>query len=222
MKIFAEVRLDTIAVLFGLAFLVVAVVGKISGRIGLVYRVPVISAGIGICLIVSGIWIRREYAPFRSQPVHEVTSTAVDSNVHAQELVAVHHPTNGDLPSNQHPTAGLSYFAGKWKNKDLRTRGLTTLDVRTANQAVWVHAWSACRPTECDWGEAPGTPLTPSVSTNSESDAQKVTAVFETSFSNTRLTLTPADDDELRADTQTRFTDNSGRSGYSATYTFRH
>jgi len=99
---------------------------------------------------------------------------------------------------------------------------LTTINVRTADQSVWVRAWSACQPTECDWGEVAGTPFTPSVSSNQESEAQKVTAVFETSFSNTRLTLTQADDDELRADTQTRFTDNSGRSGYSATYTFRH
>ena len=214
--------LDNIFVILGLVFLAVAVVGKISGRIGSISRAPVVSAGIGLCLIVGGLWIHRGRAPIRPQPVHEVTSTIVDNNARAQELVAVHPATNDDLPSNQHHTAGLSYFAGKWKNKDLRTRGLTTLNVRAADQTVWVHAWSACQPTECDWGEVTGTPFTPNASNNPESDAQKVTAVFETSFSNTRLTLTQADDEELRADTQTRFTDNSGRSGYSATYTFRH
>ena len=168
---------------------------------------------------MSGAWFHRGHSAITRAAAHEA-SGPVGKEVHAQQRAAIHGATT-DLNANQHQT-GLSYFAGKWKNKDLKTRGLTKLDVRTADQSVWVHAWERCHPTDCDWGEVAGTPLAPSMSTNSVSDSQKVTAVFETSFSNTRLTLTPADDDELRADTQTRFTDNSGRSGYSSTYTFRH
>ena len=67
-----------------------------------------------------------------------------------------------------------------------------------------------------------GNAFAPSVATDPASSAQKVTALFETSFSNTLLTLSPTDDDEIQADTQTHFTDNSGRSSYSASYTFRH
>lgn len=120
------------------------------------------------------------------------------------------------------PAVTLSYFAGTWRSLRPPTRGLSKLRVRTEGESVWVHAWEKCHPTDCDWGEAAGSAVAPGTSSEQTTEVQKVTATFQTSFSETLMTLTPADDNSIEADTQTRFTDNSGRSGYSATYTFRH
>ena len=116
----------------------------------------------------------------------------------------------------------LTYFTGTWKNVNPPGRGITRLHVRTEGESVWVHAWEKCNPTDCDWGEASGTSVSSTSPSFPKNEVQKVTATFQTSFSDTMMTLTPVDESTLEADTQTRFTDNSGRSGYSATYTFRH
>ena len=177
---------------------------------------------VGVCLLSIGIWIHRRHAP----------GTAADAQsepagvLHAlpKEVRAQGDSTRAGLDhhGNKHAVTGLSYFSGTWKNAKNGSRGLTTLKVRTAGESVFVRAWGACHPTDCDWGEVPGNAFAPSVATDPASSAQKVTALFETSFSNTLLTLSPTDDDEIQADTQTHFTDNSGRSSYSASYTFRH
>jgi hypothetical protein len=131
-----------------------------------------------------------------------------------------HQPT---LPAPENPAGvDLTYFAGTWKNVKTPVRGLTKLRVRTQGESLWVHAWEKCHPTDCDWGEAPGSAVKPENSSDARTDVQKVTATFQTSFTETTMTLTPAEENTLEAGTQTRFTDNSGRSSYSTTYTFRH
>jgi hypothetical protein len=222
LKIFGEMSLDNLFVIAGLAFLAVGVIGKISGRIDPRPRAWAISAMVGVCLILSGVWIHYEHitqaatgAPPPNLPLTPIKEAA------AQDATA-HQPAEDRPASDKHRNVLLSYFEGTWKNTDANTRGLTTLSVRTAGESVWVHAWGACHPSDCDWGEVSGTSFAPAVSNDPAGEAEKVTAVFETSFSNTLLTLSPADDDTLEADTRTRFTDDSGRSSYAATYTFRH
>jgi hypothetical protein len=223
LKALGEMSPDNVFVIVGLVFLGIAVVGKISGKIDAKPHARAISAMLGACLVLSGVWIHRGHVIGRgtiSPSPSAAVIPPVSTQVHAQEdpvQAAKIHST-----ANQPHAAGLSYFSGTWKNTDTKTRGLTTVHVRTAGESVWVRAWGACHPTDCDWGEVPGNAFAPGASTDPVSSAQKVTALFETSFSNTLLTLSQSDDDELEADTQTHFTDNSGRSSYSASYTFRH
>jgi hypothetical protein len=221
LKIFGEMSLDNLFVIAGLAFLAVGVIGKISGRIDPSSRVWAISAMVGVCLILGGVWIHHGHITqaaagpppnFPLSPIKEAAAQDARARQSAEDRPA----------SDKHRNVRLSYFEGTWKNTDANTRGLTTLSVRTAGESVWVHAWGACHPSDCDWGEVSGASFAAGVSSEPAGDAQKVTAVFETSFSNTLLTLSPADDDTLEADTRTRFTDDSRRSSYSATYTFRH
>ena len=55
---------------------------------------------------------------------------------------------------------------GSWRNADAATRNLTRIDLRFVCQDVilngqphppgppwYAHAWGACHPTDCDWGE---------------------------------------------------------------------
>jgi len=154
---------------------------------------------------------------------HEKTRNATPElhSTEALEPVVALQPARSVADAAK-PAANLSYFAGVWKNTNPPTRGLTKLRVRTEGESVWVHAWERCHPTDCDWGEAAGSAVAPGTSSEQTNEVQKVTATFQTSFSETLMTLTPADDNSIEAGTQTRFTDNSGRSSYSATYTLRH
>jgi len=222
LKVFGEMNLDNLFVIAGLAFLAIGVIGKVSGKVDPSPRARATSALVGMCLMGSGVWIHRGHMTAGSAVPPRATNIATPpiEEVHTQKSLAP-QPAITDQDSNSHHQ-GLAYFAGTWKNTDANTRGITTLSVRTRGESVWVRAWGACRPTDCDWGEVSGTAYTPGVSADPINDAQKVSAVFETSFSNTLLTLSPAENDELEAGTQTRFTDDSGRSSYSATYTFRH
>ena len=214
-KVFGEMSFDNLFVIACLAFLAVGIVGKISGKIDPSPAARLISGVVGLGLICGGLYIHHGHITTAGSDAAHVTPLVPPKEVHAQE-------NNNHATGNADHAVGLAFFTGTWKNTDAHTRGLTTVSVRTAGESVWVRAWGACHPSDCDWGEVSGTAFAPGVSADPKKNAQKVTAVFETSFSNTLMTLSPADGDELEADTQTRFTDNSGRSSYSSTYTFRH
>lgn len=230
LKVFGEMSLDNLFVISGLVFLGIGVVGKISGKIDPSRSARLMSALVGLCLVAGGFWLHSGHVS--SAQTAKTQSSSSDgqqlaSDVHAsvKQVQAQGNETNsgvnGGQSHNQPHAVGLPFFSGSWKNVDAETRGLTTLSVRSAGQAVWVHAWGRCHPTDCDWGEVTATAFAPGVEADPANHAHKITAVFQTSFSNTLLTLTPSGDDALMADTETRFTDNSGRSSYSTTYTLR-
>lgn len=221
LKIFGEMSFDNLFVLAGLAFLAVGVIGKISGKIDPSPSARMVAAVVGMGLIAAGLYIHRGHTSQGTDAAHAAPAVPPIKEVHADENAA-HSHLEGHGPPAHDRAVGLSFYSGTWKNVDSETRGLTTLNVRTAGNSVWVHAWGRCHPSDCDWGEVSATAFSPGVASDPAINAQKVTAVFQTSFSNTELDLTPAADDSLEANTQTRFTDNSGRSPYSASYTFRH
>jgi hypothetical protein len=114
----------------------------------------------------------------------------------------------------------LGDLSGTWKNLDEGTRGLTMLGIRVVDKAVFVHAWGACHPTDCDWGEVPAVPYARDVSSTPSEATIALAATFKTSFEESVLTIRP-ENGSLRVETITRFTDNSGRNSYTATNTFR-
>jgi hypothetical protein len=117
--------------------------------------------------------------------------------------------------------AAISQFTGDWKNMDPNTKGITTLIITGNGNDLRMHAWGKCHPQDCDWGEVDAYAYAPNVSAPIDPTAQVVSAVFNTGFSQSLLIVTPAGNNVIRAQVYTRFTDNSHRSNYMATYTFR-
>ncbi|ARM30075.1 hypothetical protein [Prosthecochloris sp. HL-130-GSB] len=117
--------------------------------------------------------------------------------------------------------ASLNQFTGTWKNIDADTRGVTRLEINRDGNEFRLHAWGKCHPEDCDWGEVPAYAYGASVSSNIEQTARAVTAVFTEGFKVTFIELKPMAQNRLRADVFTRFTDNSNRTNYTASYTFQ-
>ena len=44
-------------------------------------------------------------------------------------------------------------LAGSWVNTDSKTPSITSIVVRLEGDRTLVHAWGACSPSDCDWGE---------------------------------------------------------------------
>jgi hypothetical protein len=123
--------------------------------------------------------------------------------------------------ATQTTQAGVEHFVGDWTNVDANTRSVPKLSVTLTGKDVSVHAWGACHPTPCDWGEVKADAFAENVSSNALSDATVLQGVFKTSFAETNFSVRLDGQDKLRFETATHFTDNSGRSNYSSTDTFK-
>src|SRR5215470_19841436 len=208
-------RLDFFLVATGSILLSLGVIGRSARSPHLRFTTVIAGAALGICFIVGLGFYGWNRTRARS-------TVLLRGSKQVAQPIAAKQPERTVSTLEPRIKVKITYFAGTWKNVNPPGRGITRLHVRTEGESVWVHAWEKCNPTDCDWGEASGTSVSstsPSFPTNA---VQKVTATFQTSFSDTMMTLTHVDESTLEADTQTRFTNNSGRSGYSATYTLRH
>lgn len=117
--------------------------------------------------------------------------------------------------------AAINQFTGTWANTDKNTRGITRLEIKQQGSAIKLHAWGKCHPQDCDWGEVMANAYAPSVSSNLMQSAQAVTAVFNTSFSQTMVIVRPNGKNKVRANVFTRFTDGSKRTNYTSSHTFK-
>ena len=115
--------------------------------------------------------------------------------------------------------AQLNLFQGNWRNTDPATRGITRLQINTGTP-IRVHSWGSCGGSECDQGTVDGFAYGPNVSSNLNTSARAISAIFRSSFSETIFIIRPAGVGRLQADVYDRFTDGSGRTAYTATYTF--
>jgi len=116
--------------------------------------------------------------------------------------------------------AGLSQFAGNWKNVDSNTRGITTLEIAVSGTTVRVHAWGSCTPQDCDWGTVQAIAYAPNVSSSLAATANAMTAVFITNFNQTTLVITPLPGNVLQVQSFTHFTADN-RTDYFNVYTFK-
>ena len=124
------------------------------------------------------------------------------------------------LVAHSHASAQLSLFQGNWRNTDTATRGITRLQINTGATPVRVHAWGSCAPSDCELGTVDGFAYGPNVSSNLNSSAQAISAIFRSGFSETIFIIRPARGGRLQADVYDRFTDGSGRTAYATTYLF--
>lgn len=117
--------------------------------------------------------------------------------------------------------AALKDFKGNWVNADGNTRGMTQLKIRTQGEKVWLRAFGQCRPNDCDWGEVKGAAYANNVGQNLKRKANLISAEFKSGHSRTFVTLTKMNDNRLKVDSFTRFTDRGGRTNYHKSMVFR-
>ncbi|HEX8845959.1 MAG TPA: hypothetical protein VF791_15010 [Pyrinomonadaceae bacterium] len=117
-------------------------------------------------------------------------------------------------------SAQLSLFQGNWRNTDPGTRGITRLQINTGSSPVRVHAWGSCAPSDCDLGTVDGFAYGPNVTSNLNTSARAISAIFRSGFNEQLFIIRPAGAGRLQADVYDRFTDSSGRTAFVTTYTF--
>ena len=111
-----------------------------------------------------------------------------------------------------------SFFIGHWLNVDDQTRGIKAIEIGSQDNQIFMLAWGAFTPNPCRWGQARVSTLASSVSS---SDVSAATAVYKPGFKVTRLTMRPGPGHTLIVEVLNHFNDNSGRSDYADTETFR-
>ena len=79
---------------------------------------------------------------------------------------------------------GIGVILGYWENIDPYTRGLVAVEFTMIGDQLMIHAWGACHPDPCDWGEAPVILYSTGVS---DPQARCGTADYDHGFSYARL-----------------------------------
>jgi|HubBroStandDraft_3_1064219.scaffolds.fasta_scaffold323611_1 hypothetical protein len=104
---------------------------------------------------------------------------------------------------------------GTWKNCDKHTPNLVKVVIRSQGDTLFVHAYGACHPTPCDWGEVKGLAYASSVAGG---PAVAFSALYSFGFKDTILTGY-LDGASLVVEDFNTFKDGSGRANY---YTREH
>jgi hypothetical protein len=91
-------------------------------------------------------------------------------------------------------------IAGSWINDNPATGGVTRLVVRSDDHQLFVRAWGACHPADCDWGEVQGA-----------LHGAGCKATWDHGFATTSMQLLPLEDGRLQARYKADFHDSSGR-----------
>lgn len=119
-------------------------------------------------------------------------------------------------------SASSNQFVGKWVNSDSNTNGITKINIALVSGTFTVAAFGKCTPTDCDFGVSTVTAFGPDVSAVLPDKVGALMAVFKESFAVDTLIINPAKGDTLQVQDFVHFTDNSGRTDYTKTYTFEH
>ena len=117
-------------------------------------------------------------------------------------------------------SADINQFAGKWKNVDPQTRGITTIHIEISGARIRIQTWGKCHPSDCAWGFAAGTAYAPSVQSNLVEQADTISTIYLTSFSQMILTIRPAEEGQIKVELLTKYTDQSGRANTRHIETF--
>lgn len=94
-------------------------------------------AAVGTILLISGV-----YAHWRADAANQQNGQPKQTS-------------GGSCQYQNSPEPG-NVFSGAWMNDNSATRGITRLKVQQSGDLVTVHAWGACSPQDCDWGEQKG------------------------------------------------------------------
>lgn len=101
-------------------------------------------------------------------------------------------------------------LVGTWMNSDHATRGLVRVMIAANGNEITVHAFGACSPTPCDWGQVNGLVFADNVCST---PAVAFTASYAFGFKVTTI-VGHLFNGALFVETFDHFTDNSGRADY--------
>jgi hypothetical protein len=101
-------------------------------------------------------------------------------------------------------------LVGTWINCDHATRNLVRVMIAANGNEITVHAFGACTPTPCDWGQVSGMVYAENVAVT---PAVGFTATYTFGFKVTTI-VGHLDNGALFVETFDHFTDNSGRADY--------
>jgi hypothetical protein len=101
-------------------------------------------------------------------------------------------------------------LVGTWMNCDHATRNLVRVMIAANGNEITVHAFGACSPNPCDWGQVNGTVYADNVAAT---PAVAFTASYTFAFKVTTI-VGHLDNGALFVETYDHFTDNSGRADY--------
>jgi hypothetical protein len=149
-------------------------------------------------------------APVATAAVKDIAVTAV---AHAQTDSA---PTSvSAVPASMAPRgvigSNMNYFSGSWQNINPAPGVILKIQIRIADSAMYVHVWSKCRPTVCDWGEVQAQAIGGSTGSQPAEGMREVTAQFKNNVREVALTIHPGQNDHIRVEAVTNFVDQSGR-----------
>lgn len=122
-----------------------------------------------------------------------------------------------DKAGLKHEALTLVSLVGTWVNVNAATRDIVKVVLTNDGGSLGVHAFGACSPTPCDWGQVKGQAYSASVVGGS---AVAFTANYGFAFKNTILTG-HLNGEHLVVDDFNVFTDGSGRSPYFTEGTFK-
>ena len=117
--------------------------------------------------------------------------------------------------------ASLNQFSGRWVNVDTNTRGITTIDIDVSGDHATLQAWGKCHPTDCDWGRVAARVYASGVSADKAESAKALIAKFSNGPGEEMLVVERKAGNRLEVRSFRHFTDGSGRTDYTETYTFR-
>jgi hypothetical protein len=136
--------------------------------------------------------------------VHTQTAQS-DTAPAAVSAVPASVAPRGEIGSN------MDYFAGSWQNINPAPGVILKIQIRIADQAMYVRVWEKCRPTTCDWGEVQAQAIGSNVGSQPGSGLREVTAQFKNNVRQIALTIHPAQNNHLRVEAVSNFVDQSGR-----------
>jgi hypothetical protein len=114
--------------------------------------------------------------------------------------------------------ADSGQFAGEWRNLDITSRGIVRLSVAFEGNRVRVRAFSHCEPQPCDMGWANGYAYAADPAANLSQGADAITATFKERYAERLLILWPYEQNRLKAELLTRFTDGGSRTNTREVY----
>lgn len=116
----------------------------------------------------------------------------------------------GELASAPPGEIDVAPLLGTWWATDKATDSVVKLDLADRAGSFVVHAFGACTPAPCDWGERPAVPYAATVGSR---DAMAFSAVYDFGFMETLLAAYMKGG-ILVLDTFNSFKDGSGRANY--------
>jgi hypothetical protein len=154
-------------------------------------------------------------------PLHRATrtrSTPFDNtSIESAEKLSVATIENRDL-SDQIETDTrllsskmLAQLDGVWVNQNQSTPSITHFRIERRDSDVFVHAWGACHPTDCDWGEQ-----------RALVDQDSALVLWDQGFVFRKMVIRLNKRTDLTADDLSIFTDNSGRAKYEKVEVFSY